>query len=58
MDRLQSGGLYAYGRDKQQRPIIVLRFREILDAGIDKDNFLDINDILTGYVVFNAMVPG
>ena len=58
MARLQSGGLYAYGRDKQQRPIIVLRFREILDAGIDKDNFLEINDILTGYVVFNAMVPG
>lgn len=58
IDRLQSGGLYAYGRDKQQRPIIVLRFRELIDAGIDKDNFLDINDMLTGYVVFNAMVPG
>ena len=32
--------------------------RELLDSGITKDTFLDINDVIVGYMVMNAMVPG
>jgi len=55
---LQSGVLYGYGRDRSQRPIIVFDMRRWIDAGLSADELLGTIDFLTGYTIFNALVPG
>ena len=53
----ESGWYYGLGRDRSQRPIIILNFRKMIDAGVNFDS-LELIDLLTNYTLENAFVPG
>ena len=50
--------MYAFGRDRGQRPIVVMRIRDLIDAGLDENTFIPLDDTVLGYVTMNGMVPG
>ena len=45
-ENFESGWYYGLGRDRSQRPIIIISFRKMIDAGIGFENMLDLIDIL------------
>ena len=51
---LELGIVYGYGRDREQRPIIVFEMRRWIDSGISPQELLSTIDFLTGYTIFNA----
>ena len=57
-DSADAGWYYGLGRDRSQRPIIIMSFRKLIDSGIDFENMLDSIDLLGSYMCVNALVPG
>ena len=55
---LNSGALYAYGRDKDNRAILHLNSRALVDQELTIDQILELSDFVNGYLLFNAMLPG
>ena len=55
---LNSGALYAYGRDKDNRSIVHLNCRAIVDQELSIEQILLLSDFVNGYLLFNAMLPG
>lgn len=58
IDELQKGFLYAYGRDKSMRPIVVLDVRRMLDSGVDPARLGLLADMLTNYLYFLGLKEG
>ena len=55
---INKGILYGYGRDKKNRPIMIMNGRRLVDNNIDIDEFFEINDYIMSYTIANAMLPG
>ena len=55
---LEAGYMYAYKRDKSQRPIIVVSVRGIVDSGVSIERLVEVSDFFLHYVIQNGMVPG
>lgn len=57
-DYLNAGFLYAYRRDKNMRPIIIVNVRKIIDSGIQIEPLVAVCDYFLNYVITNGMAPG
>jgi hypothetical protein len=55
---LESGMLYAYKRDKNMRPIVVVNVRRVIEAKIDIEALIEVVDFFTNYTIEEGMVPG
>lgn len=55
---LESGVLYGYHRDYQNRPVIVFNVRRVLDQNLDMFAFLDVVDYFFFYTIHHGMIPG
>ena len=58
LQHLNSGIIYGYKRDKNQRPIIVVNVRRVINAKMTLEALMATVDFFTNYVIEKGMVPG
>jgi len=49
---------YGLGRDRGQRPILIMSMRRLIDSGLSFDDMLYCIDVLATYTTIHALVPG
>lgn len=57
-EMLEQGFLYGHARDSKMRPVVILNLRKLVDAGLEVQDFIELNDFYMSYIVQNALVPG
>ena len=55
---MELGIIYGVRRDKNQRPIIVINIRRMIDSAIEADRLINLVNFFLHYVIEHAMVPG
>ena len=56
--KLNRGVVYAFGRDKMNRPIVIFNFKRMFDLGIDADSLAKDSDFFFNYLIFSGLEPG
>eukprot|EP00347_Sterkiella_histriomuscorum_P002775 403366847 len=57
MDYLNQGIIYAYQRDKGQRPIIIINVEKISSSKIEQQNLINLSDYFLDHILTNIMYP-